>query len=117
MLNVSSLARDLGIPQPTVRRYVEWLKITYQCYELPPYAANIGKRLVRTPKIHWSDSAMAAGLLGMSLNRYFPSSAGYPTVWASTILRCSGRFSALDRAARFTPPRTTVASPSEAQNR
>lgn len=65
LLNVSSIARDLGLPQPTVRRYLEWLRTTYQCFEVAPYATNRGKRLVRTPKLHWTDTAMAAALLGM----------------------------------------------------
>lgn len=65
-LNISALSRDLGIPQPTVRRYVSWLRTTYQCYEVPPYSVNVGKRLVRTPKHHWVDTAMAASLLGFT---------------------------------------------------
>lgn len=64
LLNISSLARDLGLPQPTIRRYAEWLRITYQCFELAPYSVNIGKRLVKTPKHFWIDTGMTAALLG-----------------------------------------------------
>ncbi len=64
MANQSALARDLGLPQPTVRRHIEWLRTTYQCHELPPYSANLGKRLVKTPKLFWSDTGMAAALTG-----------------------------------------------------
>jgi predicted AAA+ superfamily ATPase len=64
LLNISAIARDLGLPQPTVRRYAEWLRITYQCFELAPYSGNFGKRLVRMPKHYWVDSGMAAALLG-----------------------------------------------------
>jgi predicted AAA+ superfamily ATPase len=63
--NQSALARDLGLPQPTVRRYIAWLRTTYQCHELPPYSANLGKRLVKTPKLYWSDTGMAAALAGL----------------------------------------------------
>ncbi len=65
ILNVSSLARDLGIPQPTARRYAEWLQITYQRFEVPPYSANLGKRLVKMPKNYWVDTGMATALLGL----------------------------------------------------
>ncbi|MBE3063522.1 MAG: ATP-binding protein [Spirochaetes bacterium] len=65
LANQSALARDLGLPQPTVRRHIEWLRTTYQCHELPPYSANLGKRLVKTPKRYWSDTGMAAALAGL----------------------------------------------------
>lgn len=65
LLNVSSVSRELGIPQPTVRRYAEWLRITYQRHEIPPYSANVGKRLVKTPKNLWVDTGMVAALLGL----------------------------------------------------
>jgi predicted AAA+ superfamily ATPase len=64
MANQSALARDLGIPQPTVRRYLEWLQITYQCHALAPFSVHAGKRLVKTPKLYWGDTGMAAALSG-----------------------------------------------------
>jgi predicted AAA+ superfamily ATPase len=66
LVNQSALARDLGLPQPTVRRYIEWLRATYQCCALPPYSANLGKRLVKTPKLYWSDTGAAAALSGLT---------------------------------------------------
>ena len=65
LLNQSALARDLGLPQPTVRRHIEWLRTTYQCHELPPYSTHLGKRLVKTPKLYWSDTGLAAALAGL----------------------------------------------------
>jgi len=65
LANQSALARDLGLPQPTVRRHIEWLRTTYQCHELPPYSTNLGKRLVKTPKLYWSDTGMAAAVAGL----------------------------------------------------
>lgn len=65
LLNISSISRELGLPQPTVRRYADWLRITYQRYEIPPYSANLGKRLVKTPKTFWVDTGVAAALLGI----------------------------------------------------
>jgi predicted AAA+ superfamily ATPase len=64
MLNLSSLARDLGLPVPTVRRYADWLTLTYQRFDIQPYSVNVGKRLTKTPKSYWGDTGMAAGLLG-----------------------------------------------------
>lgn len=64
LLNISSLARDVGLPVPTARRYAEWLVSTYQRFEVQPYAANISKRLVKTPKSYWTDTGMLAALSG-----------------------------------------------------
>jgi len=64
LLNLAAVARDIGLPQPTARRYADWLTVTYQRFELAPYSANVGKRFVRSPKNYWSDTGMAAALLG-----------------------------------------------------
>jgi uncharacterized protein len=64
LLNVAALARDLGAPQPTIKRYVDWLTLTYQRFDVLPFSANAGKRLVRTPKSYWSDTGMVAALMG-----------------------------------------------------
>ena len=66
LVNQSALARDLGLPQPTVRRHIEWLRTTYQGHALPPYSTHLGKRLVKTPKFYWTDTGMAAALVGLS---------------------------------------------------
>ncbi len=65
MANQSALARDLGLPQPTVRRYLDWLHTTYQSNVLPPFSINIGKRMVKTPKLYWSDTGMACAFAGL----------------------------------------------------
>lgn len=64
LLNLSSLARHVSLPVPTVRRYADWLTLTYQRFDVQPFSANVTKRLVKTPKTYWSDTGMAAGLLG-----------------------------------------------------
>ena len=66
LINQSTLARDLGLPQPTVRRHIEWLRTTYQGHLLPPYSTHLGKRLVKTPKFYWTDTGMSAALAGLS---------------------------------------------------
>jgi uncharacterized protein len=66
LLNGSALARDLGLPQPTLKRYLDWLTWTYQQFNAEPFSANIGKRLVKTPKAYWSDTGMVAAMLGFA---------------------------------------------------
>ncbi len=62
LLNYSDLSRDLGLPFTTVRRYMSLLELTYQAFPLRPYFANVGKRLVKTPKIYLGDTGMACHL-------------------------------------------------------
>jgi uncharacterized protein len=65
LLNLSDLSRETGLPFTTLRRYVNLLEVTYQVFRLTPYHANIGKRLVKTPKIFMNDTGMACYLRGV----------------------------------------------------
>mgnify|MGYP005811313915 CR=1 FL=1 len=62
ILNSSDLSRDIGVPFTTLRRYMNLLELTYQLFLLRPYFANVGKRLVKTPKLYLADSGMACHL-------------------------------------------------------
>lgn len=65
LLNKSALAAQAGLPHPTVRRYLNILEVGYQFYELPPYFSNLGKRLVKTPKLYAMDSGLLAHMTGI----------------------------------------------------
>jgi len=60
--NFSEISRELGLPLSTLRRYMDLLEVTYQIYFLRPYFVNIGKRLIKMPKLYFSDSGMACHL-------------------------------------------------------
>lgn len=66
IFNASELGNALGINYHTVQRYVEILEQTFLIRRLRPYFANVGKRLVKSPKIYLRDS----GLLHYFLNIY-----------------------------------------------
>jgi predicted AAA+ superfamily ATPase len=66
LLNLLDISRELGIPYTTLRRYVGLLETTFQIEFLPPYYANIGKRLVKTPKIYFNDTGMTCHLAGFT---------------------------------------------------
>jgi len=55
LLSLSDLARDLGVAADTVKAWLSVLKATYQVLLLRPYHANLGKRLVKTPKVCFAD--------------------------------------------------------------
>ena len=66
ILNLSELAKDIGISVPTVKRWLSLLEASYQVYLLYPYYKNIGKRLIKSPKLYFNDTALATYLLGIN---------------------------------------------------
>lgn len=65
ILNLSEMARDIGISVPTAKRWLSMLETGYQVYLLYPYYRNIGKRLIKSPKLYFTDTALASYLLGI----------------------------------------------------
>ena len=62
--NQAALGRAVGIPRPTVQRYLDLLETCYQLVRLRPYTASLTKRLVKSPKLYWTDPGMALWLGG-----------------------------------------------------
>jgi predicted AAA+ superfamily ATPase len=62
LLNLASLARDVGISQSTAERWMSILVTSNIVYLLKPYSNNITKRMVKTPKLYFLDTGLAAYL-------------------------------------------------------
>jgi predicted AAA+ superfamily ATPase len=54
LLSYSELARDAGVSADTARRYLEYLRISYQSILLPPFSRNLTSQVIKTPKIYWT---------------------------------------------------------------
>ena len=65
LLNTTDLARDLGVAVNTVRAWLSVLEATYQIIILRPYHANVGKRLVKTPKVYFTDVGTLCHFTGL----------------------------------------------------
>lgn len=65
ILNSSEIGRSLGIADTTVRRYLDILSGTFMVRQLQPWAENISKRQVRSPKIYFRDTGIFHALLGI----------------------------------------------------
>ena len=63
--NASQLAASLGISYHTVNRYVDILEQTFLIRKLPPYFSNIGKRLIKSPKVYFRDTGLLHFFLGI----------------------------------------------------
>lgn len=66
LVNLESLGNDTGVSQSTAREWLSLLEASYITFRLPPFFANIGKRLVKTPKLYFYDVGLAAHLLGIT---------------------------------------------------
>lgn len=65
LLNLAELARDLGIVLNTAKSWLAVLEATFQVIILRPYFANVGKRLVKSPKVYFSDVGTLCHLAGL----------------------------------------------------
>jgi len=66
VLNKTDLAAPLGVSVPTVSEWLHILEITNQIIVVPPYFENLGKRLIKSPKVYWGDPGLACHLLGIT---------------------------------------------------
>jgi predicted AAA+ superfamily ATPase len=79
-INYSTLANSLGISSVSVKNYVELLASTYMVEIVPPWFSNLGKRLVKAPKVYIADSGITAALLGL---HSFEELSGHPVFGAA----------------------------------
>ena len=63
-LNMSELARDVGIAPSTARQWISVLQASNQIVLLEPYHRSLGKRLAKLPKLYFTDTGLAAFLMG-----------------------------------------------------
>ena len=79
-LNASKLAASMGLSAPTITSYVDLLKDLLLVRKLPPFYANVKKRLVKSPKVYVRDSGLLHALLGI---RNHDDLLGHPIAGAS----------------------------------
>ena len=84
--NASQLASSLGISYHTVNRYAEILEQTFLVRVLPPYFANLPKRLVKSPKIYFRDSGLLHYFLGIRSMKMLESHPSRGASWEGFIL-------------------------------
>ena len=80
LLNVAQLARNLGVDAKTAQSYIDLLCDLLLVRRLPPWHANIGKRLVKSPKVYVRDSGLVHALLDIETKETLLS---HPVVGAS----------------------------------
>ena len=69
LLNYAEVSGAIGIPQTTLKRYLSLLQAIYLFLPLPAWAPNVGKRLIKRPKILLNDSGLITHLISLDSNR------------------------------------------------
>ena len=69
LLNFAELSRAAGIPQSTLKRYFALFEATFLAQLIPAWSTNLGKRLVKSPKVYLVDTGLAGYLLGLDGSR------------------------------------------------
>jgi len=80
ILNASNMGNALGVTHPTIKRYFDLLEQTFLTRSLPPFEANVKKRLIKSPKIYIRDSGIMHRL---SQIQDFNALLGHPAFGAS----------------------------------
>ena len=65
VINLASLSNDVGVSTTTIRNWLSVLKASFVVFELPPFFENVRKRVIKSPKLFFTDVGLAAFLLGI----------------------------------------------------
>lgn len=63
--NATALSNEIGVSTPTIQEWLSVLETSYVLFRLPPFFRNIGKRLIKSPKIYFHDTGLVCFLLGI----------------------------------------------------
>jgi predicted AAA+ superfamily ATPase len=63
--NTSNERAEVGVAQTTPTKWLRVLEVSFLVFRLPPYHRNFGKRQIKSPKLYFTDPALAAWLLGI----------------------------------------------------
>ncbi|MEM8901822.1 MAG: ATP-binding protein [Bacteroidota bacterium] len=86
LLNISQLARSLGLSASTISRYLDLLEGSFIIHRLQPYYTNIGKRLVKSPKIYIRDTGILHYLLQIQDEEQLLGHIAYGASWEAYVV-------------------------------
>jgi uncharacterized protein len=88
IINYSELARNFGISDMTARKYIDLLEGTFMLRLLQPWHVNIGKRLVKRPKLYFADSGIFHSLIGVGRKEDLITHNKLGASWEGFALEC-----------------------------
>lgn len=86
ILNLSEIAKEIGVAFTTARRWLSLLETGYQVLLLYPYYRNLGKRLIKSPKIYFTDTGLASFLMGFDSKKTLVNSPYFAHLFETIIV-------------------------------
>jgi hypothetical protein len=86
LINYASLAADVGVSAVTIREWISVLEATYIVVRLEPYFENFGKRLIKSPKIYFTDTGLACYLLGIDTQEQLMKDSLYGNLFENWVV-------------------------------
>lgn len=86
LLNMSEIARDLGLSVPTIKKWISVLEASYVVFLLPPFHQNLGKRIIKSPKIYFYDTGLVSYLTGIRTKQLFENGPMYGALFENYVV-------------------------------
>jgi predicted AAA+ superfamily ATPase len=86
LLNMSEIARDLGVSVPTIKKWISVLDASYIAFLLPPFHKNLGKRLIKSPKVYFYDTGLVSYLTGIRTKQLFEKGPMYGALFENYVV-------------------------------
>lgn len=91
ILNYSTIARDLEVAVNTIKSWISTLEVAGIVSLLPPYHSNLGKRLVKSPKLYFNDNGLLCHLLNIHSTEALDNSALRGAIWENYVFTELGK--------------------------
>ena len=85
LVNYSDLAKDVGVSPNTIKAWINALEVSGLLYLLPPYYDNLGKRLIKAPKLYFCDNGLLSSLLNIDSARALEESPHRGSIWENFV--------------------------------
>ena len=86
LLNYSEISKEVGVAVNTIRAWVNALEISGLIILLPPYYNNLGKRLIKAPKLYFCDNGLVSALLNIDSLDTLEKSLHLGSIWENFVL-------------------------------
>lgn len=86
LLNMSAIARDLGVSVPTIKKWISVLEASYIVFLLSPYHKNLGKRIIKSPKVYFFDTGLVSYLTGIRDKQLFEDGPMYGPLFENYVV-------------------------------
>jgi hypothetical protein len=85
LLNFSELSKDVGVSNNTIKSWVNSLEASGLIVLLPPYYNNLGKRLIKAPKLYFCDNGIVSALLNINSSNTLENSPHLGSIWENFV--------------------------------